>query len=368
MFFCFSLTCLKQYKIPFAKILFLTPLPNVCIFRFEIFFLFSPFFFDFFHKNRNGINGVTSSLSDLLNVVPTEVLAGAVKVLSDLSRVTSTAQPGAAPPLSSQLVKRNNNEVSGGGGDSNSNGGEEGEEEGEEGRTKRKKKEMIDEHSQHCLTLTDLQDHLATTRRRRESEQDEVDCIQNQDGDDRKSVISISSSRTSSRASSHDDPRSSSKNKRHQRRRRRRRKNADDFAEGSNEESFKEESKERSFKEGSSKERSFKEGSSKEASFKEGSKETSHGNGGGLFTRMSKRGTIQETNSQLASDMRRSKGETNRMGGLPSTPFDLLVLDPYGVGLEVLQCVHVSRDHQGKNVVRLLCFMQYCVFFCVFFF
>jgi hypothetical protein len=88
----------------------------------------------------------------------------------------------------------------------------------------------------------------------------------------------------------------------------------------------------------------------------------SHGNGGGLFTRMSKRGTINETNSQLASDMRRSKGETNRMGGLPSTPFDLLVLDPYGVGLEVLQCVHVSRDHQGKNVLPTL----FCVYRCVF--
>ena len=119
------------------------------------------FFFDFFLQNRNGINGVTSSLSDLLNVVPTEVLAGAVKVLSDLSRVTSTAQPDGALPLSSQLVKRKNNEVSGGEGDSDDGG--------EEGRTRMKN---TDEHSQHCLTLTDLQDHLATTRRRRESERE----------------------------------------------------------------------------------------------------------------------------------------------------------------------------------------------------
>ena len=108
---------------------------------------------------------MTSSLSDLLNVVPTEVLAGAVKVLSDLSRVTSTAQPDGALPLSSQLVKRKNNEVSGGEGDSDDGG--------EEGRTRMKNtKEMTDEHSQHCLTLTDLQDHLATTRRRRESERE----------------------------------------------------------------------------------------------------------------------------------------------------------------------------------------------------
>ena len=45
-------------------------------------------------------------------------------------------------------------------------------------------------------------------------------------------------------------------------------------------------------------------------------------------------GVKNDTNSQLASDMRRSKGEANRLGGLPSTPFDLLVLDPYGAGLE----------------------------------
>ena len=68
---------------------------------------------------------------------------------------------------------------------------------------------------------------------------------------------------------------------------------------------------------------------------------------------MSKKGLREDSNSQVANDLRRSKGEVNRMGGLPSTPFDLLVLDPYGVGLEVLQCVHMSKDYEGYDRLRV---------------
>ena len=90
-----------------------------------------------------------SSLSDLLNVVPTEVLAGAVKVLSDLSRVTSTAQPsGAATTVEGEE--------------------EEGEGEGEKKNEAKKKKTTTDEHR---LTLADLQDHLDTSRRSRRQEE-----------------------------------------------------------------------------------------------------------------------------------------------------------------------------------------------------
>ena len=73
-----------------------------------------------------------------------------------------------------------------------------------------------------------------------------------------------------------------------------------------------------------------------------------------LFGRMKTQGILQHSNSQKASDARRSRGEPNRLGGLPSTPFDLLVLDPYGKGLEVLSCVHVKKDSKGYDRLKVV--------------
>ena len=75
---------------------------------------------------------------------------------------------------------------------------------------------------------------------------------------------------------------------------------------------------------------------------------------GKLFGRMKSQGVLQRTNAQRASDARRSRGESNRMGGLPGTPFDLLVLDPFGKGLEVLSCVHVKKDTKGYDRLRVV--------------
>ena len=211
---------------------------------------------------RNGINGVTSSLSDLLRVVPKEVLAGAVQVLSDLSRATSTAQPGVVL----QAVKPEKNktktvlaiEQDGGGANAT--------------------KELTFE------ALKDL-------NKERQSEQEE------EEEEDKVSAAGESGGSSSRRSGS-----SQSKKKKRKKRNAQRKK----------------------------KKKSL------------------------LFDRMKIDGVKNDTNSQLASDMRRSKGEANRLGGLPSTPFDLLVLDPYGAGLEVLQCVHVSKDMQGYDRLRVM--------------
>ena len=211
---------------------------------------------------RNGINGVTSSLSDLLRVVPNEVLAGAVKVLSDLSRVTSTAQPGNLPKT---ILSK------------------------EEFAAKNKSNE-------NKLTLKDLQQ---VQTRRKESDLEENDS---QDKHTARSIASTSNSVSSSISSLHSSASFSSKKKKR-------------------------------------KKRSKKFKTNKESNL--------------LFDRMSKKGLREDSNSQVANDLRRSKGEVNRMGGLPSTPFDLLVLDPYGVGLEVLQCVHMSKDYEGYDRLRV---------------
>ena len=57
--------------------------------------------------------------------------------------------------------------------------------------------------------------------------------------------------------------------------------------------------------------------------------------------------------TQAQEDRRRQKGEIHRMGLPPEVPFDLLVLDPYGTGVEVLTCTHVRNDSHGFQRLRV---------------
>eukprot|EP00949_MAST-11_sp_MAST-11-sp1_P005018 g5018.t1 len=56
---------------------------------------------------------------------------------------------------------------------------------------------------------------------------------------------------------------------------------------------------------------------------------------------------------QIQRDSRRHHGERHLMGKLPSVPFDLLVLDPYGRGMEALTCSHVKTDSQGMEILKV---------------
>jgi hypothetical protein len=228
---------------------------------------------------RNGINGVTSSLSDLLRVVPDEVLAGAVKVLSDLSRVTSTAQPDgtvAATTTTTSTAIENTPLI-------------------EDGTTNTPMKQDSTVNNTAMmqtiapqLTLQDLQEVQASR--------------QNTARSTTSSTMSSFSTATATTL----------KRKKSKKKKKKKRKAA------------------------------VEDQSTKDSS-----------NNIAFFSRMKQKGVREESNSQLASDLRRSKGESNRMGGLPSTPFDLLILDPYGVGLEVLQCVHMSKDYEGYDRLRV---------------
>ena len=73
--------------------------------------------------------------------------------------------------------------------------------------------------------------------------------------------------------------------------------------------------------------------------------------GHGIFRRMFDSARMPRT--QVEEDFRRAKGEVHRMGLPPEVPFDLLVLDPYGQGLEVLTCTHVRNDSKGFQRLRV---------------
>lgn len=73
--------------------------------------------------------------------------------------------------------------------------------------------------------------------------------------------------------------------------------------------------------------------------------------GVGIFRRLFD--SVRMPRTQAQEDRRRQKGEIHRMGLPPEVPFDLLVLDPYGTGVEVLTCTHVRNDSHGFQRLRV---------------
>jgi hypothetical protein len=78
---------------------------------------------------------------------------------------------------------------------------------------------------------------------------------------------------------------------------------------------------------------------------------TAENGGSGIFRRMFE--SVRMPQTQVEEDYRRSKGERHRMGLPPEVPFDLLVLDPYGKGVEVLTCTHVRNDSKGFQRLKV---------------
>eukprot|EP00943_MAST-04B_sp_MAST-4B-sp1_P002917 g2917.t1 len=73
--------------------------------------------------------------------------------------------------------------------------------------------------------------------------------------------------------------------------------------------------------------------------------------GVGIFRRLFD--SVRMPRTQNQEDRRRQKGLKHRMGLPPEVPFDLLVLDPYGSGVEVLTCTHVRNDSHGFQRLRV---------------
>ena len=73
--------------------------------------------------------------------------------------------------------------------------------------------------------------------------------------------------------------------------------------------------------------------------------------GVGIFRRLFD--SVRMPRTQAQEDRRRQQGNIHRMGLPPEVPFDLLVLDPYGSGVEVLTCTHVRNDSHGFQRLRV---------------